>query len=270
MSTILDRIKAYKLDEVAARKAARPLAAVEESALHAPAPRGFARALSEAATAGYGLIAEIKKASPSRGLIRLDFDPPALARAYEAGGATCLSVLTDTPSFQGADAFLTQAHQATKLPCLRKDFLYDPWQVAESRALHADCILIIMATVSDAQAAELEAAATEHGMDALIEVHDRAELDRATLLKSPMIGINNRNLHSFEVTLDTTRQLARFVPEGHLIISESGLYTPADLAELARYGARCFLIGEALMRQDDVTAATKAILAKPLTSQGGT
>ena len=270
MSTILDRIKAYKLDEVAARKAARPLAAVEESALHAPAPRGFARALSEAATSGYGLIAEIKKASPSRGLIRPDFDPPALARAYQDGGATCLSVLTDTPSFQGADEFLTQAHQATRLPCLRKDFLYDTYQVAEARALHADCILIIMAAVSDTQAAELEAAATEHGMDALIEVHDRAELDRATLLKSPMIGINNRNLHSFEVTLDTTRQLARHVPEGRLIISESGLYTPADLAELARYGARCFLIGESLMRQNDVTAATRAILAHPLTSQGGT
>ena len=270
MSTILDRIKAYKLDEVAARKAARPLAAVEESALHAPAPRGFARALSEAATSGYGLIAEIKKASPSRGLIRPDFDPPALARAYQDGGATCLSVLTDTPSFQGADEFLTQAHQATRLPCLRKDFLYDTYQVAEARALHADCILIIMASVSDTQAAELEAAATQYGMDALIEVHDRAELDRATLLKSPMIGINNRNLHTFEVTLDTTRQLARFVPESRLIVSESGLHTPADLAELARYGARCFLIGESLMRQDDVAAATRAILANPLTSQGGT
>ena len=270
MSTILDRIKAYKLDEVAARKAARPLAAVEESALHAPAPRGFARALSEAATSGYGLIAEIKKASPSRGLIRPDFDPPALARAYQDGGATCLSVLTDTPSFQGADEFLTQAHQATRLPCLRKDFLYDTYQVAEARALHADCILIIMASVSDTQAAELEAAAIHYGMDALIEVHDRAELDRATLLKSPMIGINNRNLHTFEVTLDTTRQLARFVPEGRLIVSESGLHTPADLAELARYGARCFLIGESLMRQDDVAAATRAILANPLTSQGGT
>ena len=270
MSTILDRIKAYKLTEVAVRKAARPLALLEDAIPQAPAPRGFARALSDAAATGYGLIAEIKKASPSRGLIRPDFDPPALARAYQDGGATCLSVLTDTPSFQGADEFLTQAHQATRLPCLRKDFLYDPWQVAESRALHADCILIIMASVSDAQAAELEAAAIHYGMDALIEVHDRAELDRATVLKSPMIGINNRNLHSFEVTLDTTRQLARFVPEGRLIVSESGLYTPADLAELARYGARCFLIGEALMRAADVTAATRAILAKPLTSQGGT
>ena len=270
MSTILDRIKTYKLEEVAARKAARPLARVEEDAATAPAPRGFARALSEAVVTGYGLIAEIKKASPSRGLIRADFDPPALARAYEAGGATCLSVLTDTPSFQGADQFLTQAHHATKLPCLRKDFLYDTYQVAEARALHADAILIIMASVSDALAADLEAAATHYGMDVLIEVHDRAELDRATRLKSQLIGINNRNLHSFEVTLDTTRQLARHVPEGRLIVSESGLYTPDDLAEMARYGARCFLIGESLMRQDDVAAATRAILAKPLTSQGGT
>ena len=270
MSTILDRIKAYKLTEVAARKAARPLAEVEDAARSAPTPRGFARALSDAAASGYGLIAEIKKASPSRGLIRADFDPPALARAYEAGGATCLSVLTDTPSFQGADGFLTEAHLATRLPCLRKDFLYDTYQVAEARALHADCILIIMATVSDTQAAELEAAATEHGMDTLIEVHDRAELDRATLLRSPLIGINNRNLHSFEVTLDTTRNLVRHVPEGRLIVSESGLHTPADLAELARYGARCFLIGESLMRQQDVAAATRAILANPLTAQGGT
>lgn len=270
MSTILDRIKAYKLEEVAARKASRPLSDLEEAAQSAPAPRGFARALSEAAVSGYGLIAEIKKASPSRGLIRPDFDPPALARAYEAGGATCLSVLTDTPSFQGADEYLTQAHSATKLPCLRKDFLYDTYQVAEARALHADCILIIMASLSDAQAAELEAAAFHYGMDVLIEVHDRAELDRATLLKSPMIGINNRNLHSFEVTLDTTRQLARHVPEGRLIVSESGLYTPTDLAEMARYGARCFLIGESLMRQQDVTAATRAILSRPLTAQGGT
>lgn len=269
MSTILDRIKAYKLEQVAQAKAATPLAEVEAAARAAAPPRGFARALREAATTGYGLIAEIKKASPSKGVIRADFDPPALARAYAAGGATCLSVLTDGPSFQGADAYLVAAHAAVALPCLRKDFVYDPWQITQSRALGADCVLLIMASLDDAQAAELEAAAFAQGMDVLIEVHDEAELDRAARLKSPLIGINNRNLHSFEVTLDTTRRLARLVPEDRMIVAESGLYTPADLADLAKYSARSFLIGESLMRQEDVAAATRAILARPLTAQGG-
>jgi indole-3-glycerol phosphate synthase len=269
MSTILDSIKAYKLEEIAARKVSHPLADVADLARRAPRPRGFAAALSDAAVKGYGLIAEIKKASPSKGLIRADFNPVDLAKAYEAGGATCLSVLTDTPSFQGADAYLSDAHEATALPCLRKDFMYDTYQIVEARALKADCILLIMASLSDAQAAELEAAAVELGMDVLIEVHDRAELDRAALLKSPLIGINNRNLHTFEVTLETTRQLARHVPEGRLIVSESGLFTAEDLADVARFGARCFLIGESLMRQSDVAAATRAILGAPRVIGGG-
>jgi indole-3-glycerol phosphate synthase len=264
MATILDRIKAYKLEEVAAAKAARPRSAVEEAARAAPRVRGCGEALRRAEGTSYGLIAEIKKASPSKGLIRADFDPPVLARAYEAGGATCLSILTDTPSFQGKPDYLTRARAAVGLPCLRKDFLYDTYQVAEARAWGADCILIIMASVEDGQAAELEDAARHWGMDALIEVHDDAELERAMALKSPLLGINNRDLNTFVTDLATTERLAARVPGDRMVISESGLFVPADLARMAAAGARSFLIGESLMRQADVTAATAAILADPV------
>ena len=266
--TILDKIKTYKLEEIAAEKTAKPIDEVEAQARSAPTVRPFAQALRDASRACYGLIAEIKKASPSKGLIRADFDPAAHAAAYEAGGAACLSVLTDTPSFQGSQDFLVQARAACALPVLRKDFMYDTYQVAQARALGADCILIIMASVSDAQAAELEAAAFEWGMDALIEVHNAEELDRAARLKSPLIGINNRNLNTFETSLDTTRVLSKKVPADRVIICESGLNTAADLSDMAMYGVRSFLIGESLMRQDDVEEATRTLLANPVVPGG--
>ena len=267
MSDILQEICARKADDLAARKAARPLAVIEDAARAAAPARGFRAALAAKAECGsLGLIAEIKKASPSAGLIRADFDPPALARAYAAGGATCLSVLTDTPYFQGRDLDLMAARESVTLPVLRKDFIVEPYQIPESRALGADCVLLIMAVLDDGLAAELAAGAKQWGCDVLVEVHDEAELERAVKLETGLIGINNRNLKTLKTDLSVTERLAPLAPDDAVLVCESGISGPLDVTRMAAAGPLCFLIGESLMRAADVTAAARAMLAAALPS----
>lgn len=260
MTNTLTRIMGTKREEVAARKAASSLADLAARASQQSAPRGFEAALRAKAETGFALIAEIKKASPSKGLIRADFDPPAHALAYEAGGATCLSILTDAPYFQGHEDYLIAARAACTLPVLRKDFMVDPWQCAEARAIGADAILIIVAALDDGQMAEIEAAAREQGMDVLVEVHNEAEMERAARLRSRLLGVNNRDLKRFVTDLGTTARLAPLAPEGAFLVAESGINSHADLLSLAASGAKAFLVGESLMRHADITAATRTLL----------
>lgn len=261
MSDVLAKICNIKRVDIEERKVAKPLAELEGRAADTPPARGFIQAIEQKIDSNeLALIAEIKKASPSKGLIRQDFDPPSLAKAYEAGGATCLSILTEEPHFQGADAFLSQASGAATLPCLRKDFMLDPYQVVEAKVMGADCILLIMAALADSEARELNELAIALGLDVLVEVHDEAELDRALDLDARLIGVNNRNLKTLQVNLKTTETLAPKMPDDRLLVCESGLYKHQDLLRMVEVGARCFLVGESLMRKTDVEAATRKLL----------